>query len=99
MKTSTSRLLRKSVATLVPLLALTAPLSAAVVYWDRNGVTPGAGPVADGTWDDAGLNWNTDPGGEGAGPAAWSTGDTAVFSAGTDAVGAYTVSVSGAKTV
>jgi fibronectin-binding autotransporter adhesin len=92
-KTATSRLLRKSVATLVPLFILASPLSAAMVYWDTNGVTPGAGATPTGTWDNSTPNWNSDPGGEGAGPAVWNPADIAVFSAGNDASGPYTITV------
>jgi fibronectin-binding autotransporter adhesin len=97
-KTVTSRLLRKSVATIVPLLTLASPLSAALVYWDTNGVTPGTGADSTGTWDATTPNWNSDPGGEGAGPGIWTAGETAVFSAGTEGTAPFTLTVSGTQT-
>jgi fibronectin-binding autotransporter adhesin len=97
-KTVTSRLLRKSVATIVPLLTLASPLSAALVYWDTNGVTPGTGADSTGTWDATTPNWNSDPGGEGAGPGVWTAGETAVFSAGTEGTAPFTLTVSGTQT-
>src|SRR5688572_21307354 len=90
-KTLTSRLLRKSVATLIPLFTLASPLSAAMVYWDTNGAAAGAGTTPTGAWD--ATNWNTNSGGEGVDPVAWTPGDIAVFSAGVDASGPYVVSI------
>lgn len=64
---------------------------AALSYWDVNGANAGAGtpgPLA-GTW---GIDpfWNASADGTGStGP--WTDGDTPVFSAGTDAVGEFTV--------
>ena len=86
---------------LASILAATTPLnlSAAIVYWDSNGnTTAGAGATPTGTWGTS-LFWNTDSGGLGASATAgWTAGDTAVFSAGTDATGSYTVTVSGTQT-
>ena len=66
------------------------------LYWDANGATGGAGgPTPTGTWGTDHF-WN--PKSDGAvGTAAWSAGNTAVFAAGTDATGAYTVTVSGTQ--
>ncbi len=64
-------------------------------YWDLNGDTAGAGgPAATNTWNGSTTNWN--PKADGTDPTvAWSPGSTAVFAAGTDATGAYTVTVDG----
>jgi autotransporter-associated beta strand protein len=64
-------------------------------YWDPNGATPGAGSAPSGTWDLASYNWTTDPNGAIA-PGLW-TGQTAIFSTGSDATGAYTITVSGVQ--
>lgn len=65
--------------------------------WDINGNTAGAGgsTPAD-IWDGAIANWSTDGAGSGT-TAAWIDGKAAVFSAGSDAIGAYTVTVSGTR--
>lgn len=79
--------------------ALPGTLHAAPLYWDLNGTTAGAGgPSPSGTWDGALLNWN--PAADGTGtPVAWTnTADTAVFSAGNDATGVYTVTITGTQT-
>ncbi|MFZ4768480.1 MAG: beta strand repeat-containing protein, partial [Roseimicrobium sp.] len=70
------------------------PLTAQSVYWDTNGTTAGAGGAAPaGTWDLSLTRWGN-AAGNGA-PAAWNnTGtDTAIFAAGTDATGAYSVTL------
>ena len=73
------------------------------IYWDINSTTAGAGGTTpSGNWDGATANWNTDSTG-GAGGALSATtssgtsGTIAVFSAGTDATGDYTVTVSGTQ--
>ncbi len=68
----------------------------AVKYWDNNGATAGAGGTAPtGTWDVAtSTKWNTDPAGTNT-TTTFDAGDIAVFSAGTDATGSYTITVSG----
>jgi len=69
------------------------------LYWDLNDAAAGAGgPAPNGTWDAAGTNWNrvaegTDP------TVAWTPGSTAVFSAGSDATGDYTITVSGTQDI
>jgi autotransporter-associated beta strand protein len=61
-------------------------------YWDIDGATAGAGgPAPSGTW--AGTNWNSAADGTGTGTVGWVAGGTAVFAAGSDASGAYTVTV------
>src|SRR4030095_8430194 len=69
----------------------------AALYWDLNTTDPGAGTTPTGTWDGATLNWNTDSAGVAA-PGVWAAGETAVFSAGSDATGTYTVTLSSPQT-
>ena len=84
---------------LVSITALVPPAAAATVYWDINGSTPGAGGTTPtGTWDAANTNWSSSAAGD-VDTAAWTAGDTGVFAAGTDATGAYTVTVSGAQDI
>ena len=67
------------------------------LYWDGNGAISGAGNSPAGTWG-ASSNWTSSAGG--TSPTAAYTGDasTAVFfSAGVDAKGAFTVTVSGTQ--
>ncbi len=73
-------------------------------YWDINGTTSGSsgGTTAAGTWDASTQNWTTDSGG--ASPTvAWPGSATspdfniATFAAGSNATGAYTVTVSGTR--
>ncbi len=68
------------------------------LWWDINGNTAGAGgPTPSGTWDTSNSNkvWSTNSGG--TSKTAWVSGDAANFSAGTDATGAFTVTVSGTQ--
>src|SRR5207253_477663 len=63
------------------------------LYWDVNGSTSGAGgPTPTGAWDAISSNWNAASDGTGV-AGTWSSGNTAVFAAGTDATGAYTITV------
>ena len=72
-------------------------LHAANRYWDSNGDTAGAGATPAGTWGSDSF-WNTlDGTGTGVFSTAVGTGNVALFSAGTDAVNAYTVTVSGTQ--
>jgi fibronectin-binding autotransporter adhesin len=65
-------------------------------YWDANGATAGSGGATPaGTWDSTSTNWN-DSVGTGT-PATWPSGLIAVLSAGTDASGAYTITVDGTQ--
>ncbi len=67
------------------------------LYWDINGSTAGAGGASpSGTWDGITPNWNNSAG-TGT-PGDWVSGDTAVFSAGSDATGSYSVTISGTET-
>jgi autotransporter-associated beta strand protein len=62
------------------------------VYWDTNANTAGAGATPTGNWD-ATANWNTSSTGTGGTLAGWTANNHAVFSAGTDAVNAFTVTL------
>lgn len=87
-------------------LGLAPGLNAGVLYWDTNGGTVGAGSTPNGTWSTSGgtnKNWN-DFAPDGTLTAKkntvnWTSGSDAVFSAGFDATGAYTVTVSGTQNV
>jgi autotransporter-associated beta strand protein len=94
---STSRALKKTAALLLPLITLAStPLSAAL-YWDLNGDTAGAGVTPTAIFNATNSNWNTDSTG-GTAPGIWVAGETAVFSAGTDATGPFTVTITGTHT-
>jgi autotransporter-associated beta strand protein len=87
-------------AAIVPVLGLSInpTANAADKYWDRTDGTAGAGaPPSTGTWDTTATNWNLNADGSGAN-TTWAAGDNAFFSAGSDATGAYTVTVSGTQT-
>src|SRR6185503_9681619 len=75
---------------------------AAIKYWDINGATAGAGGATpSGNWDTTTANWNTDStGGAGGAFSVWTSGtaDAAFFSAGTDATGAFTMTLPSALT-
>ncbi len=73
-------ILAGSIAALV-----TAPTAgAAILYWDSNGATPGAGTTPAGTWGASNF-WTTDVLGTSA-TTAYTAGSDVVFSAGIDAV-------------
>lgn len=79
-------------------LWLPTPARPAIVYWDTNGDTAGAGGTSPGgTWGTNAI-WNSVADGTGS-TSAWAAGDIAVFSAGTDATGAYTVSITGTQSI
>jgi fibronectin-binding autotransporter adhesin len=70
-------------------------------YWDIDGPVPGAGgPTPSGTWDATATNWSPAEAGD-VETEAWLSGaaagqgNVAVFSAGSDAVGSFTVTVAG----
>ncbi len=74
---------------------------AAQFYWDTNGKTAGAGGTSPaGTWNTTNSNkvWNSSAAGTNN-ATSWTAGSDAVFSAGGDATGAYTVTVSGTQSV
>lgn len=85
-------------------LVLMVPVSLAAqstLYWDTNGKTAGAGgPSPSGTWSTSNSQkeWSSNSGGT-VNPKAWTAGSSANFSAGTDATGAYTVTVNGTQDV
>lgn len=86
----------------VPALALMVVLAQPVLsqslYWDLNGSANGSGgPAPSGVWDATTPNWNLNSAGTGT-LSPWNSGNTAVFSAGTDATGQYTLTLSGAQT-
>ena len=66
-------------------------------YWDLNGATAGAGATPTGTWDGVTSNWSASALGDVATSVWPGTAYKAVFSAGTDATGSYTVTVSGTQ--
>ena len=74
-----------------------------LLYWDTNGAAPGssAGTTAPGIWDTTtSANWTTDAAGTTA-TSTWSAIGSGnqpdvIFAAGTNATGAYTVTVNGA---
>ncbi len=76
--------------------------SAANVYWDINGTTPGSGAtagVASGTWDGTATLWNDDAaGGSGNLSADIGAANTGVFSAASDATGVSSVFIPGGTT-
>ena len=99
-----NRSLRAVETAMVLLLILfaTGPALAADVYWDINGATDGSsdGTTVSETWNATNAFWNTDSTGAGAGTiSAWQPSDVAVFSAGTNATGISTVTVSGTQVI
>jgi fibronectin-binding autotransporter adhesin len=66
-------------------------------YWDHNGATAGAGSTTpSGSWGTA-ASWSPSAAGTAA-TAGWASGDVADFSAGSDATGAFTVTLSASQT-
>ncbi len=75
---------------------LVAPcVQAATYYWDTDGATAGSGGATpSGTWSTGGTTWTTDSTGTTATSALTTTSlDDLFFSAGTDATGAYAISL------
>jgi len=79
----------------------TAAQAQSTVYWDIDGPTPGAGGTTpSGTWSAVAANWSPSAAGDAA-TSGWVSGanpgegDVAFFSAGSDATGAFTVTVDG----
>jgi len=75
------------------------PVNATLYYWDLNGSIAGAGgPSPNSTWDNASFNWSTSSAGTAAVSAVTTTTSDGVhFAAGSDASGAFTVSLSGTQ--
>jgi autotransporter-associated beta strand protein len=68
------------------------------LYWDINGATAGAGGATPtGNWSTTAANWSAVFDGTAA-TAVWTSGRNAVFSAGSDASGAFTVTIPTALT-
>jgi fibronectin-binding autotransporter adhesin len=85
-------------AALATLAFASTPASAVTYYWDGNGNTAGAGATPNGTWGSSAF-WSTNASGGNATANTTTTArDQLRFSAGTDAVGSYTVTVSGTQT-
>ncbi|MEZ5384255.1 MAG: autotransporter-associated beta strand repeat-containing protein [Prosthecobacter sp.] len=81
------------------LMTISTVAPAATVYWDIDGNLAGAGGVSPAeTWNATNTFWNALSDGTGA-VAAWTAGDIAAFSAGTDAAGAFTVTVEGTQSI
>ena len=75
---------------------LTINAGSAGTYWDLNGTAAGAGTTPSGTWDTTSRNWSSSSAGSVA-TGTHTASTPAYFSAGTDATGAYTVTVSGTQ--
>src|SRR6478672_13844061 len=90
-----------SIIVLLLVVAASATVACAQTkYWDVD-VTPrpGAGSATpSGTWNAAAANWNTDSTGALL-PTTWTAGNIADFAAGTNATGAYTVTVTGTQSL
>lgn len=66
------------------------------LHWDANGATAGAGgPTPSGVWGTDAF-WSASPAGDAA-TVGWTADADAVFSAGSDATGAFTVTLSGTQ--
>jgi autotransporter-associated beta strand protein len=66
------------------------------LYWDPDGTNGSVPVVPSGLWDGLAANFNTSSDGTGGAPEAITTGlDVLVFSAGTNATGSGTITVSG----
>lgn len=86
-------------AGLVSLMMLSLGFSsqAASLYWDTNGATTGAGGATPaGIWGTDSF-WSLSSAGTAA-TAGWTNGSIAVFSAGSDATGAFAVTLNGTQT-
>jgi len=68
---------------------------AQTLYWDRNSSTAGAGSAPTGTWSTTTSAWSANSAGTSGTIVKWANDRYAVFSAGTDATGTFTVTVSG----
>lgn len=67
-------------------------------FWDVDTISQAGagGATPSGTWNGTNLTWNANATGTGI-PAAWPGSNVAAFAAGSDATGAYTVTVSGSQ--
>lgn len=102
LKTPAARALRLAGVGLLAALIFPQVIFAQTLYWDRNGNTAGAGATPTGTWvnnnSGGNRNWTANSGGT-TSTARWNDSNTAVFSAGTNATGSYTVTISGTVAV
>jgi len=99
LNSASSKLFNRLVAATLSFAALLAFQSAqaANYYWDSNGATLGAGVTPNGTWGTDPF-WSTASAGNVATTnATTTTADTVRFSAGSDTVGAYSVTVNGTQ--
>jgi fibronectin-binding autotransporter adhesin len=89
-----------SIAAVCGALTASAAATAATVYLDNNGATPGSGITGGSSisWDASAAIWSNDLLGNSA-PTSWMAGDTAIFAAGTDAGTPFTLNVSGAQSI
>lgn len=79
-------------------IAENVPPPPTLLYWDANGAVAGAGgPTPTGTWG-VDTFWGGIADGTDA-TAAWQAGADAIFSAGSDATGAFTVTVDGTQEI
>ena len=91
-------ILTLAISVLTALLLGSTAHAAVSYYWDVNSSANGSGgPTPNGTWNAAGV-WTSVATGNST-TTSWTSGDTAIFSAGTDATGAYTVTLSGSTSV
>ena len=82
----------------ISLLLMSLRPAGAMLYWDANGATLGAGgPTPTGTWG-VDAYWSTNAYGFGSATQGWDPNNAAVFSAAGDAIGTFTVNVSGPQT-
>src|SRR3954470_1502297 len=88
------------VATLLIFATDATVVDAQTKYWDIDVISrAGAGSTTpSGVWSATSTHWNTDSTGLGI-PTAWNAGNDAVFSAGTNATGTFTVTVSGTQSL
>ena len=88
------------VSWLMVIAASATAVDAQTKYWDVDVVSmAGAGSATpNGAWNSTSHSWNTDSTGLGI-PSTWTAGSTAVFSAGSNATGAYTVTVTGTQSL
>lgn len=79
-------------AALLTTVAAVSPIHADL-YLDVNGATAGSGTPGAAAWN-SGTNWTTAAAGDAA-TVGWTNGQTAILSAGTEATGTWTVTVTG----
>jgi autotransporter-associated beta strand protein len=91
------KLLSQTAIAAIAGLAAVHSAQATLLYWDSNGATAGAGITPTGTWGTSDY-WSTSSAGTVATPPYTTTAaDDVNFSAGSDASGAYTVTLNGTQ--